>query len=146
VAIGRGESGKIVSVGKIGKSLSHSIDNAYLVDGLQYNLLTVPQLCDRGNHVEFSSDQCLIPKANSSSVVLRGKRHNNVCKVCVLSLSENHLTCLSSLDEDIIFWHKRLGYISLSLLNNLVSKDPVVRLPSIKYNNDKVCNACARGK
>ena len=44
MAIGRGESGKIVSVGKIGKSLSHSIDNVHLVDGLQHNLLSVSQL------------------------------------------------------------------------------------------------------
>jgi len=31
-------------------------------------------------------------------------------------------------------------------LNKLVSKDLVVGLPSIKYNDDKVCDACARGK
>ena len=35
---------------------------------------------------------------------------------------------------------------SLSPLNKLVSKDLVVRIPSIKYNNDKVCYVCARGK
>jgi len=86
VAFGNGKSGKIIGVGKIGKSLSHSIDNMYLINGLQHNLLSLSQLCDRGNHVEFSSDQCLIANVNSGSVVLRGKRHNNVYKVCVLSL------------------------------------------------------------
>jgi len=35
---------------------------------------------------------------------------------------------------------------SLSLLNKLIFKDLVVRIPSIKYNNDKVCYVCARGK
>ena len=34
VAFGNGKSGKIIGVGKIGKSFSHSIDNVYLVDGL----------------------------------------------------------------------------------------------------------------
>ena len=86
VAFGKGKSGKIIGVGKIGKSLSHSIDNVYLVDGLQHNLLSVSQLCDRGNHVEFSSDQCLITNVNSGDVVLRGKRHNNVYKACAVSL------------------------------------------------------------
>jgi len=28
------KSGKIIGIGKIGKSLSHSIDNVYLIDGL----------------------------------------------------------------------------------------------------------------
>ena len=54
--------------------------------------------------------------------------------MCALSLSQNHLTCLSVLDDDIMLWHKRLGYASLSFLNKLVSKDLVVRLPSIKFN------------
>ena len=53
-------SQKIISVGKIGKSLSHSISNVYLVDGLQHNLLSVSQLCARGNYVGFSFDQYLI--------------------------------------------------------------------------------------
>ena len=44
VAFGNGKFGKIIGVGKIGKSLSHSIDNVYLVDGLQHNLLSVSQI------------------------------------------------------------------------------------------------------
>ena len=44
VAFGNGKSGKIVDLGKIGKSLSHSIDNVYLVDGLQHNFLSVCQI------------------------------------------------------------------------------------------------------
>jgi len=104
------------------------------------------KLSDRGNDVEFSSGQCLIANVNSGCVVLRGKRPNNVYEVCVLSLPQNHLTYLSALDGDVMLWHKRLGHASLSLLNKLISKDLVVRLPSIKYNNGKVCDACARGK
>ena len=34
VTLENGKSGKIVGIGKIGKSLSHSIDNVYLIDGL----------------------------------------------------------------------------------------------------------------
>jgi len=41
VAFGNGKSGTIVGIGKIGESLSHSIDCVYLVDGLKYNLLSV---------------------------------------------------------------------------------------------------------
>ena len=34
VAFGNGKSGIIVGIGKIGETLSHSIDGVYLVDGL----------------------------------------------------------------------------------------------------------------
>ena len=65
---------------------------------------------------------------------------------CFLSLPQNHLTFLSAPDDDIMLWHKSLGHTSLSLLNKLVSKGLVVGLPSIKFNDDKVCDACARRK
>ena len=45
-----------------------------------------------------------------------------------------------------MLWHKRLSHASFSLLNKLVSKDLVVGLPTIKYNDGKVCNACAKEK
>ena len=46
VAFGNGKSGTIAGIGKIGESLSHSIDNVYLIDGLKHNLLSVSQLCE----------------------------------------------------------------------------------------------------
>ena len=51
---------------------------------------------------------------------------------------QNHLTCLSVVDDDVMLWHKRVGHFSLSLLNKLLSKDLIVGLPSIKNNNDNV--------
>ena len=55
VAFGNGKSGKIIGVGKIGNSLSHSIENVYYVKGLNYNLLSVSQLCDKGNHFRINA-------------------------------------------------------------------------------------------
>ena len=44
VAFGNGKSRSIVGIGKIGESVSHSIEDVYLVDGLKHNLLSVTQL------------------------------------------------------------------------------------------------------
>ena len=60
MAFGNGKSGTIVGIGKIGESLSHSIDGVYLVDGLRHNLLSVSQLCDKDNLVVFTSNRCLV--------------------------------------------------------------------------------------
>ena len=104
------------------------------------------QLCDEDNLVVFSPTRCLVVNMNIGDVALRGKKHKNVYKVCISSFPQNNLTCLSALNDDVMLWHKRLGHASLSLLNKLVFKDLVVGLPSIKYNDGKVCDACARGK
>jgi len=55
VAFRNDNSGTIVGIGKIGESLSHSIDDIYLVDGLKHNSLSVSQLCDEDNLIVFSS-------------------------------------------------------------------------------------------
>jgi len=146
VAFGNGKLGTIIGIGKIGESPSNSIEDVYLVDGLKHNLLSVSQLCDKDNLVVFTSNHCLVVNIDTGDIVLRRKRHKNVYNVCIFSLPQNTLTCLSALDDDAILWHKRLGHASLSLLNKLVSKDLVVGLPTIKYNDGKVCNACAKGK
>jgi len=65
VAFGNGKSGTIVRIGKIGESLSHSIDNVNLVDGLKHNLLSVSQLCDKDNLAVFSPKRCLVVNINT---------------------------------------------------------------------------------
>jgi len=88
VAFGNGKSGTIIGIGKIGESLSHSIDYVYLVDGLKRNLLSVSQLCDKDNLVVFSPTLCLVVNMNTRDVLLRGKRHKNAYKVCISSLPQ----------------------------------------------------------
>ncbi|XP_075082561.1 uncharacterized protein LOC142166868 [Nicotiana tabacum] len=49
VCFGNGNKGYILGVGRIGKSVSHSIENVYYVNGLKYSLLSVSQVCNKGN-------------------------------------------------------------------------------------------------
>jgi len=79
VAFENSKPGTTVGIGRIGESLSHSIDNVYLVDGLQKNLLSVSQLCDKDNSVVFSSKQCLVVNISTGDVVLRGSN----TKMCI---------------------------------------------------------------
>ena len=71
-------------------------------------------MCDKDNLVVFSAKQCLVVNVNTGDVVLRSKQHRNVYKVCISSLSQNNLTCLSALNNDVMLWHKRLSHASLS--------------------------------
>jgi len=73
MAFGNDKTGPIVGTGKIGESLSHSIDGVYLVNSLRHNLLSVSQLCDKDNLVVFSANRCLVVNMNTGDVVLRGK-------------------------------------------------------------------------
>ncbi|XP_070045888.1 uncharacterized protein [Nicotiana tomentosiformis] len=96
--------------------------------------------------VAFTSTKCFEINITTDKIVLQGKRVNNIYVVDMSTIFDNELTCLSVLDNDPLIWHKRLGHASLSQLNQLVSKNLVIGLPNIKFKEDKVWEACARGK
>ncbi|XP_070042859.1 uncharacterized mitochondrial protein AtMg00300-like [Nicotiana tomentosiformis] len=146
VSFENGKKGYILGVGKIGKTLSHSIENVYYVNGLKYSLLSVSQICDIGNKVEFLSKSCIVTNLITSEVVLIAKRFKNIYVADFDSLNGGDLTCLSDIDDDTELWHRRLGHASFSLLNKLIKKDLTRGLPKSKFKDHKVCDACEKGR
>ncbi|XP_070049763.1 COP1-interactive protein 1-like [Nicotiana tomentosiformis] len=100
VSFDNGKKGYILGVGRIGKSLTHSIENVYYVNGLKYSLLSVSQICDKGNKVEFVSKICTVTNLVTGEVVLMEKRYKNIYVADFESLQSGDLSCLSDVDND----------------------------------------------
>src|SRR5690242_6160409 len=54
IIFGDGNQGKVKGLGKIAITNEHSISNAFLVESLGYNLLSVSQLCHMGYNCLFT--------------------------------------------------------------------------------------------
>ena len=124
------------------------IEEVALVDGLKHNLLSVSQLCDKGQNVWFTSEACVIFKKSDNKVVLTGDRRGNVYIADFNSTNANMTTCLlskASVDEGWL-WHKRLSHLSFKAMNELVKKDLVRGIPKLDYSKDGLCDACQKGK
>ena len=67
---GGNQSGKIIGTGTIGNS-SISINNVWMVDGLEHNLLSISQFCDNGYDVMFENTNCTIINKDNKSIVLK---------------------------------------------------------------------------
>ena len=66
------EKGKIIGFGNIGKKLSIIIEDVYLVNGLNHNLISISQLTDTDYDITFKPDKCIVSfKNNVIFVVLR---------------------------------------------------------------------------
>lgn len=104
------------------------------------------QMCDRGNQALFTFDACTITNHNSGNLVHKRKKHKIFYKADNISSPENKLTWLSAIDIDSLLSQKRLGHASFSLLNKLITKDMYLYLPKPIFKNDKVYDACAKGK
>ncbi|XP_074277336.1 uncharacterized protein LOC141600974 [Silene latifolia] len=107
VTFGDNKKGEVIGIGKVGKSLSHSIDDVLLVKGLKHNLISISQLCDKGNKVEFHANLCYVIKESTNEIVLQGKRVNNIYVADLGSIPRETIKCLSALQNDPNLWHKR---------------------------------------
>ncbi|XP_070025170.1 uncharacterized protein [Nicotiana sylvestris] len=137
VSFGNGKKGYILGVGKVGKSLTRSIENVYNVNGLKYSLLSISQIYDKGNKVEFLSKICTVTDLVTGEIVLMAKRYKNIYVVDFKSLQNGDLSCLKAIDDEAKLWHKRLGHANFSLLNKLIQKDLVHGLPMSQFKMQK---------
>ncbi|XP_070020494.1 uncharacterized protein [Nicotiana sylvestris] len=104
------------------------------------SLLSVSQICDKGNKVEFLFKICTVTNLVTGDVVLVAKRYKNIYVADFKSLQSGDLSCLKAVDDDAELWHIRLGHTSFSLLNKLIQKDLVHGLPMSNFKVQKVCD------
>ena len=120
------------------------IKDVLLVEGLKHSLLSISQLC-RGYKITFEPEQCIIADSESTETVLVGKRVSNVYMLNVSSIIPS-LNCLLSRDDESWLWHRRLAHIHMHHLNRIASKDLVIGLPKLKFERNKLCEACQKVK
>ncbi|XP_075102914.1 uncharacterized protein LOC142177603 [Nicotiana tabacum] len=73
IKFGDDSKGKIIGTDTIPFNNNCNITEVFLVDGLNYNLLSVSQLCDSGYEVNFKRTSCAI-EDETGKIVLPGKR------------------------------------------------------------------------
>jgi hypothetical protein len=71
ITFGDGNQGLVKGLGKIAISLDHSIFNVFLVDSLDYNLLSVSQLCKMGYNSLFTDVGVIVFRRSDDSVAFK---------------------------------------------------------------------------
>jgi len=145
VTYGDNNKGKILGIRIIGTNPSTSIENVILVNGLKHSLLSVSQLYDKGFLVLFDSHNCVIENKHDKNIKHIGYRTDNVYMIN-LDKTSNHAQCFLSKDDDSWLWYRRIAHINMEHLNKLISKDLVIGLPKLKFEKDRLCDACQKGK
>lgn len=108
--------------------------------------MSVSEICDKENEVEFLSDKGIITNLSTTKVILATRSCKNIYVVDFSSAEGDNLTPLRSQDESANLWHRRLGHVSTSLLNKLTARDLVHGLANIKFNESKVYDVYVKGK
>ena len=146
VTFGDNNQGKIIGIGKIGTFPNPCIENVLHVEGLKHNLLSISQLCDKGNRVIFDSDRCIIEGKIDNLIKLIARRINNVYIIDFNSIPSNDAKCLLSNEDESWLWHRRIGHIHMAHLNKISSKNLVVGLPKQNFTFSEKCDPCSKSK
>lgn len=92
------------------------------------------------------SNNCTITSLKDGQVMFTAKRNKNIYVADLGSCNPKDLICLRVQEDIIELWHKRLGRVNCSLLNQLDSKDLVREMPKLKFTGSKVWETCVKGK
>ena len=82
----------------------------------------------------------------SGEVFHIGKRIGDIYMLNIEHASFHELSCLVSKIDDSWLWRHRVAHINMHHLNHLVKKDLVIGIPKPKFEKDKLCEACQKGK
>ncbi|GJX26272.1 retrovirus-related pol polyprotein from transposon TNT 1-94 [Tanacetum coccineum] len=123
------------------------IKKVYYVEGLEQNLFSVRQFCNKGLEVAFRKSTCFVRNKDGVDL-LTGNRSLNLYTIALNEIASNSSTCLlaKASSSQSWLWHQRLSHLNFATINNLVKNNLVRGLPKMKFEKDHLCSACEQGK
>jgi hypothetical protein len=94
ITFGDVNHGLVKGLGKIAISPNHSLSNVFLVDSLDYNLLSVSQLCKMGYNCLFTDIGVTIFRRSDDSIEFKGVLENQLYLVDFNDNQVELYTCL----------------------------------------------------
>ncbi|GKA88534.1 retrovirus-related pol polyprotein from transposon TNT 1-94, partial [Tanacetum coccineum] len=126
---------------------SMTIKKVYYVKGLEHNLFSVGQFCDKGLEVAFRKSTCFVRNEDGVDLLI-GDRSSNLYTIALNKITSNSSACLlaKASSSQSWLWHQRLSHLNFTTINNLVKNNLVRGLPKMKFKKDRLCSACEQGK
>jgi hypothetical protein len=144
ITFGDGNQGLVKGLGKIAISPDHSISNVFLVDSLDYNLLSVSQLCKMDYNCLFTDIGVTVFRRSDDSVAFKGVLEGQL--YLVDSNRAELDTCLIAKTNMGWLWHRRLVHVGMKNLHKLLKGEHILGLTNVHFEKDRVYSACQAGK
>jgi hypothetical protein len=129
ITFGDGNQGLVKGLGKIAISPNHSISNVFLVDSLDYNLLSVSQLCKMGYNCLFTDIGVTVFRRSDDSVAFNGVLEGQLYLVDFNRVELD--TCLIAKANMGWLWHRRLAHVGMKNLHKLLKGEHILGLTNV---------------
>ena len=117
-----------------------------LVESLNFNLLSVAQLCDLGFKCIFGVNDVEIISVDGSKLIFKGFRYENLYLVDFNASEAQLSTCFFTKSSMGWLWHRRVSHVGMKQLNRLVNHDLVRGLKDVAFEKDKLYSSCQASK
>jgi hypothetical protein len=133
-------------LGKIAISSDYSISNVFLVDSLDYNLLSVSQLYKMGYNCLFTDVGVTVLRRSDDSIAFKGVLDDQLYLVYSYDNQAELDTCLIAKTNMGWHWYRRLAHVGMKNLHRLLKGEHILGLTNVHFEKDKICSACQVGK
>jgi hypothetical protein len=146
ITFGDGNHGLVKGLGKIAISPDHSISNVFLLDSLDYNLLSVSQLCKMGYNYLFIDVGVTVFRRSGDSIAFKGVLDGQLYLVDFNDNNAELETCLIAKTNMGWLWHRRLAHVGIKNLHKLLKGEHILGLTNVHFEKERICSACQAGK
>jgi hypothetical protein len=146
IIFGDGYQGKVKGLGKIAITTEHSFSNVFLVESLEYNLLSVSLLCHMGYNCLFTNIDVSVFRRSDGSLAFKGVLDDKLYLVDFSKENADLDACLIAKTNMGWLWHRRLAHVGMKNLHKHLKGEHVLGLTDVYFERDIHCVACQAGK
>jgi transposase InsO family protein len=141
-----GSEVKVLGLGKIAISTDHSISNIFLVESVNYNLLSVSQLCEMGYNCLFTNEGVTVFRRSDDSVAFKGVLKGKLYLVDFTKERAQLDACLMAKSNMGWLWYRRLAHVGMRNLDKLLKGEHILGLTNVSFEKNRICSTCQAGK
>jgi hypothetical protein len=119
ITFGDNSQGQVLGFGKIAITTEHSISKVLLVELLDYNLLSILQLCDMGYNYLFTDKGVTVFRKSDGSFSFKGVLRGKLYLVDLIPEEVELDKCLIIKTNMGWLWHRRLAHVGMRNLHKL---------------------------
>jgi hypothetical protein len=146
ITFGDNSQGQVLGFGKIAITTEHLISKVLLVESLDYNLLSVSQLCERGYNCLFTDKGVTVFRRSDGSFAFKGVLRGKLYLVDFIPEEVKLNRCLIGKTNMGWLWHRRLTHVDMRNLHKLQKDGHILGLTNIAFEKDRLYRACQAGK
>jgi hypothetical protein len=116
----------------------------FLVDSLDYNLLSISQLCQMGYNCLFTDVGVTVFRRSDDSIAFKGVLEGQLYLVD-FDRAELDTSLIAKTNMGWL-WHRRLAHVGMKNLHKLQKGEHILGLTNVHFEKDRICSACQAGK